>query len=95
MTQRPDRLFLAPAPYRRRRLIDAARLLPVFAAFLVIVPPILHTGDGAGGTGAALIYLFGLWALVLLAAGVIARAMARLSPDDIDTHDEPEATGQD
>lgn len=81
MAGKPDRLFLAPPSYRRRRLIDAARLLPVFAAFLVIVPPILQSGGGAGGVSGALIYVFGLWALVLLAAAVISRAMTRDSVD--------------
>ena len=31
-------LFLQRRPYRRRRKIDAARLLPVFGAFLLLLP---------------------------------------------------------
>lgn len=81
MSRAPRTLFLAPAPYRRRRLIDAARLLPVFAVFMVLVPPLLQSGDGGGGSGAVLIYLFVLWALIVLAAGLIARAMTRMGPD--------------
>ena len=37
--RRPRRpLFLARAPYRRRRLRDAARLLPVVGLLLLILP---------------------------------------------------------
>ncbi len=37
--RKPKRpLFLARAPYRRRRLRDAARLLPVVGGFLLLLP---------------------------------------------------------
>lgn len=88
MAKRPDALFLAPAPYRRRRLIDAARLLPVFACFLVIVPPLLQGGGEGGRSTAALLYLFGLWALLVLAAALIGRAMIRTQPLETDPQDE-------
>ncbi len=47
-------LFLQRLPYRRRRRIDAARLLPVFGLFLLLLPMLWsperrwRTADGAG-----------------------------------------------
>ncbi len=40
-------LFLARHGYRRRRIMDAARVLPVLGAFLFFVP-LLWTGEGGG-----------------------------------------------
>jgi VIT1/CCC1 family predicted Fe2+/Mn2+ transporter len=66
-------LFLRPEPYRHRRLIDAARLIPVFGAFLLIVPPLLLPAGQSGSTSSVVIYLFGLWTLLIVLAALIAR----------------------
>ncbi len=66
-------LFLRPEPYRQRRLIDAARLIPVFGAFLFLVPPLLLPPGRSGATSSVLIYLFGLWVLFIVLAALIAR----------------------
>lgn len=68
--------------YRRRRLSDAARVLPVIGAGLLLVP-LLWPGvdETAGGiepvrTSQAIIYIFGSWAVLILAAvlfGLAAR----------------------
>ena len=68
--RRPRRpLFLARAPYRRRRLRDAARLLPVLGVLLLLLPLLwtpearvsLRSGDVA--------YFFLVWlGLIALAA---------------------------
>lgn len=74
--RRPRRpLFLGRIPYRRRRLRDAARLLPVFGAFLFILPVLWTPVGEAGAEGTRLlsgdvVYFFTVWlALVLIAAG--------------------------
>lgn len=75
-------MFLARRAYRRRRLIDAARLLPVFAGFLVLVP--LLWDDGTGGAPVMAqhaAYLFVIWALFVLIAAALAVA---LRPADLD-----------
>jgi hypothetical protein len=70
---RPKRpLFLARAPYRRRRLRDAARLLPVFGALLLILPLLWPTADAARLTSGDVIYFFVLWVLMILAAAAVA-----------------------
>ncbi len=74
-------LFLRPEPYRHRRLIDAARLIPVFGAFLLIVPPLLLPAGQSGATSSVVIYLFGLWTILIVLAALIARhLMATLEP---------------
>ncbi len=66
---------LAAAAARTRKLRDAALLLPVFGAFLLISPLItVFTGaTTVFGLPLVFVYIFGVWlGLVLL-----ARAMAR------------------
>ena len=62
-------LFLARAPYRRRRLRDAARLLPVLGVFLLLLP-LLWTPDSRMSLSAGdVIYFFSVWlGLIGLAA---------------------------
>ena len=72
MARRPRPLYLARAPYRRRRLRDAARLLPVFGALLLILP-LLWSGDPAARlTSGDVIYFFGLWLVLILVAAAFA-----------------------
>lgn len=54
-------LFLARAPYRRRRLRDAARLLPVVGIFLLLLP-LLWTADTRMALRSGdVIYFFLVW----------------------------------
>ncbi|SIO12080.1 hypothetical protein SAMN05444722_0499 [Rhodovulum sp. ES.010] len=67
-------LFLAREGYRRRRLADMARFLPVLGAALFLVPA-LDARDGL--SAAMLIYLFGAWGGLILASGLLARRLCR------------------
>lgn len=53
-------LFVARQTYRRRRLIDASRLVPVLVALLFLLP-ILATGSGAITTLRGGVYVFLVW----------------------------------
>ena len=75
-------LFLEPQPYRRRRLIDAARLLPVFGIFMLVVPPGLLTAAKGASTTSMLIYLVMVWAGMIFVAALLGRYM-RLSDKQI------------
>ncbi|MEM9394416.1 MAG: hypothetical protein AAGA38_11195 [Pseudomonadota bacterium] len=66
-------IFLQPEPYRRRRLIDAARLLPVFGTFLIIVPCLLLPKGLDGTTGSLMLYLFLVWTLLIIFAALMTR----------------------
>lgn len=65
-------LFLARAPYRQRRLRDAARLLPILG-FLLLLLPLLWT-DGSRRTlmSAEVLYYLGVWALLVGLAALFA-----------------------
>ncbi|MGB5557463.1 MAG: hypothetical protein WBN04_05565 [Paracoccaceae bacterium] len=62
-------LFLARHGYRRRRIMDAARVLPVLGAFLFFVP-LLWTGESGGeaSTRVGVVYLFAIWLGLIVAA---------------------------
>lgn len=66
-------LFLARGPYRSRRLADAARLVPVLGAFLVLLPILWQpAGTPARDTAPDGLYLFGIWGGLILVAGLLA-----------------------
>ncbi len=68
----PVPLFVERHTYRRRRLMDAIRALPVLGVVLWMLP-MLWALPGAGMRGAAaLIYLFAVWiGLIALAGGLL------------------------
>ncbi|WP_252733354.1 hypothetical protein [Paracoccus marinaquae] len=72
----PDRpLFLERASFRRRRLGDAARVLPVVSALLVLLPVWWMPRLISFAAGAA--WFFGLWAALILAVWALHRALLR------------------
>ena len=84
MPERDKPLFLARESYRRRRVIDAARLLPVFGTVLFLVPILWdlagpHATDPEASPRLAQrgLYLFAVWGGLILVAAVLA---ARLRP---------------
>ncbi|MEC7256258.1 MAG: hypothetical protein VXW58_00430 [Pseudomonadota bacterium] len=77
-------LFLERDSYRRRRLMDAARVLPVLGAALFLLPVLWPDADTASAapvrTSNAVIFIFGTW-LVLIA---LAFCLGRAAPDWLD-----------
>lgn len=70
-------LFLPRPEYRRRRLVDAARLLPVFGGFLILLPILwAPTETGARDTARDGIYLFVIWAMLVGLAAWLAPGLA-------------------
>ena len=60
----PDRpLFLERASFRRRRLGDAARVLPVLALLAILLPVWWLPGGVSLAFGA--VWLFGTWAVLI------------------------------
>lgn len=77
MTRGWRALFLKPGGYRRRRLHDAARLLPVIGAFLVMLPILwAPAATGARDTAPEGVYLFVVWAGMILAAAAMSGRLA-------------------
>ncbi len=69
-------LFLARATYRRRRLRDAARLVPVVGAFLLVLPLFW----AQGGAGPVVVFVFLVWALVIGLAALLAPGLEQPDP---------------
>jgi VIT1/CCC1 family predicted Fe2+/Mn2+ transporter len=78
MTKRP--LFLARQTYRRRRLGDAARLLPVLGAFLVLAPVLLTPGSVTTST---MTFIFLVWVALIVAAFVLSRYLGADTGEDV------------
>ena len=76
-------VFLERQSYRRRRVMDGARVLPFLGALLWLVP-LLWQEDPEQGvrSSAVIVYLFGVWLLLVLLAGFIAWALGRPAPGD-------------
>lgn len=86
-------LFLARAVYRRRRLRDAARLLPVFGLFLLLFPLMWDAPDGSQA-GKTLVYLFGAWLVLIGLAAYLAPGLTRPETEP-EAHADPVQEGQD
>ncbi|SCY14361.1 hypothetical protein [Paracoccus tibetensis] len=72
----PDRpLFLERASFHRRRLGDAARVLPVLATLLLLLPVwwVPRSVSYAGGA----VWFFALWAGLIVAIWALHRALLR------------------
>ncbi|WP_423210476.1 hypothetical protein [Paracoccus yeei] len=84
MRLRTRRLFLDRAAYRRRRLIDATRMLPFALALVVLVPPVWlpHHFSFAAGT----LWLALGWIATIAVTAALHHAIgpARAAPEDED-----------
>ncbi|MGR3271017.1 hypothetical protein DU478_14460 [Thalassococcus profundi] len=71
--RRPS-LFLERRTYRRRRLMDAARLLPLLGLLLWCIPLLWPSGPEGVTSSGALTYIFCVWlGLILVAFGLALR----------------------
>ncbi len=69
-------LFLARASYRRRRVADAARLVPFFGVILLLLPGLWTT------TAGSMIYIFTVWAVLILAIGALSSRLRGITEAD-------------
>ncbi len=76
MREPQEPLFLARQSYRRRRLMDAARLMPV-AGVLFFSVPLLWTNPL---TSVGWIYLFTVWGLLILLSLFLSRRLVETAP---------------
>ena len=80
---RPEQpIFLERENYRRRRLGDAAKLLPVLGLLLFLIP-VLWAGNGS--TGGGLNYLFGVWAVIIIVMRLLSRRLSETEPKSGDS----------
>lgn len=77
MSRKPRPLFLERRSYRRRRVADAARLLPLVGSVLVFVPILwLPDRTAAPDTVRGGLYLFAVWALLIGVAFALSRVLS-------------------
>jgi hypothetical protein len=69
-------LFLERESYRRRRLMDGARALPVIGLVLLLLPALWRI-DRAPNAAAEALYIFAVWALLIVAAALLAGPLRR------------------
>lgn len=85
-------VFLARETYRRRRLIDAVRLLPI-AGLLMFFAPLVGGAGTTRSTALAGIYVFSVWFALLFATWGLVRFLAR-APEGVGSDPlDPERTG--
>ena len=87
MSRKPRPLFLERRSYRRRRLADAARVLPMLGLVLILVPILwLPAATPEPDTGRGGVYLFAVWFVLILAAFGLSRVLP--AEDDTKPGDE-------
>ncbi|MGZ2257423.1 hypothetical protein [Roseobacter sp. A03A-229] len=83
-------LFLERGSYRQRRLMDALRLLVILGAGLWMIPLLWPSGaevDEGIPMSRALLYIFGVWALLIAASYGLARRVHKLPDSDDETEE--------
>jgi len=73
-------LFVARRRYRLRRARDAARLLPVIGLVLFMLVP-LRSAVGEAPLVGQLVYVFGVWAGLIVVALVLSRHLSGALPE--------------
>ncbi len=69
-------LLLEPRRYRRKRFMDAAYVLPILGFVLWILPVLKGPAKPPGGeTAGGMIYLFVIWAGLILGAFILSRTL--------------------
>lgn len=74
-------VFLERSTYRRRRLVDAMRVLPLLGVGLWTVPLLWNVQARETPMSHAVLYVFGVWLLLVIAAGIMAVTVARWQTD--------------
>jgi hypothetical protein len=76
-------VFLERQNYRRRRLIDLIKILPLIGMMLWLVP-LLWPIDGKERVSSAdaMIYIFAIWFVLVIAKSIAARFLFRASDSD-------------
>lgn len=89
MSEQP--LFLEQASFRRRRLGDAARILPVTALVMFLLPVWWFPVQISFATGAAL--MFSAWAILIVLVAVLHRALLRAEAATLRAGSQPPLSG--
>lgn len=75
-------VFLERRSYRRRRMVDGLRVLPIFAAWLFLLPAFWPQAGERGADitlSSAVIYIFSAWVATIALAGLFLWRLGRSS----------------
>lgn len=75
-------LFVERQTYRRRRIVDAARALPLLGLLLWWVPLLWALPTQPVSASTALIYVFAVWFGLVAGAGALIVALGRTRAQD-------------
>ena len=93
--RRRSPVFLARRAYRLRRLRDAARLLPLAGAFLLLLPILWEPTDtSARNTAWDGIYLFAVWGGLIALAAWLAQGLAAGEESDGESGPDGQSRGE-
>ncbi|MEP2533829.1 hypothetical protein [Shimia sp.] len=71
-------VFLERQSYRRRRLVDTIRILPLIGALLWAVPLLWpNQSEGAVSGSDAVIYIFVVWFGLVIVGAMLSRAVSK------------------
>lgn len=92
MSNKKAAVFVDRRGYRRRRMTDAARLLPILGTGLICIPLLWKRPEGAEiSTSTVMIYLFLVWGGLAFLAAMIS---GYLAPEEM-SEDHSEDTRED
>ncbi len=75
--------FLDLKSYRRKRMVEVAKLLPILGGLCILLPlPFLFVVPLDGNATALALYFFAVWLFLVLAALVLARVLGPARPGD-------------
>lgn len=83
MRRKPAAVFVQQRTYKRRRMADAARMLPILGGILFMIP-LLWLDTTTMTTARVMVYLFVVWAALAGIAGLLSR---RLGPEEDQSDD--------
>lgn len=78
-------VFLERRAYHRRRMRDLARAVPVFGGVLICIPLLWPQGEGGVTNADAIVYVFGVWVVLIALAALISRAVQSDEPPVVPT----------
>jgi hypothetical protein len=90
MIDPPRPMFVARDTYRARRTMDAARLLPLLGAILLLgfLPLLRVKGRAAeigGSSSGTMLFMFAVWVLLIAVAAWMARPLRQIDQADSKT----------
>lgn len=94
MAREPRPVFLERRNYRRRRMMDAVKIVAILGAILWLIPVIWPNGDDPNTEpmpmSGALSYVFGVWLFLILLSAGLSRVLSDAQGSEAEAQQDPE-----